>query len=88
MFTAFTDELFQGFVKICNTSTGIWYGQEEFGYPALLSLSECCSISFCAADISQKVISLQLKGYTLTDFTVPCGSDFQYSVRYVVNFAI
>ncbi|XP_023726224.1 uncharacterized protein LOC111874721 isoform X2 [Cryptotermes secundus] len=46
---------------------GLWYGQEELGYPVLLILLECCTIKFCAANISLKVISLQLKGYTLTD---------------------
>jgi hypothetical protein len=48
--------------------TGLWYGQEELGslgYSALLILLECCTINICAADISQKVISLQLKGYAL-----------------------
>jgi hypothetical protein len=51
-----------------NTLTGLWYGQEELGYPALLVLLERCTVTFCAADISQKVISLQLKWYALTDF--------------------
>jgi hypothetical protein len=48
--------------------TGIWYGQEE-----LLTQLESCSINICAAGISQKVISLQLKGFTLTEwqFHVP-----------------
>jgi hypothetical protein len=32
------------------------------GYPALLILLECFAINICAADISLKVISLQLKG--------------------------
>jgi hypothetical protein len=60
----FTDELFEGFVTLCNTLTGLWYGQEELGYPALLILLASCTIHFCAANISQKVISPQLNGYT------------------------
>jgi hypothetical protein len=34
----FTDELFEGFETICNTLTGLCYGQEELGYPALAAL--------------------------------------------------
>jgi hypothetical protein len=34
MFIMFTDELFLGFETICSTVTGLWYGQEELGYPA------------------------------------------------------
>jgi hypothetical protein len=67
MFVIFTDELFKGFETICNTLTGLWCGQEELGYPALLILLECCTVIICAAEISHKVISLQMKGYTLTD---------------------
>jgi hypothetical protein len=37
------------------------------GYPALLILLECYAINICATDISLKVISLQLKGYALTE---------------------
>jgi hypothetical protein len=71
MFVMFTDELFLGFETVC--FTGLWYGQDELGYPALLILLECCTVNFCATVISQKVISLQLKGYTLTEwqFHVP-----------------
>jgi hypothetical protein len=58
MFVMFTDELFQAF-ETCNTLTGLWYGQEELGYPVLLIQLECCTINICAAEISQKVISLQ-----------------------------
>jgi hypothetical protein len=47
--------------------TGLWYGQEELGYPALLILLKCCTVNICAADISQKVIPLQLKWYALTE---------------------
>jgi hypothetical protein len=54
IFVMFTDELFLGFETKCNTLTGLWYGQEELGYPALLSLLECCTVNFCASDISQK----------------------------------
>jgi hypothetical protein len=61
-----TDELFQGFETKCNTLAGLWYGQEELGYPILLILLKCCTVMFCAADISQKVLLLQLRGYTLT----------------------
>jgi hypothetical protein len=73
MFVMFTDELFLGFGAICYNFTGLWYGQEQLGYPALLIWLESCTINICAADISQKVISLQLKGYTLTkwQFHVP-----------------
>jgi hypothetical protein len=35
-----------------NALTGLLYGQEELGYPALLFLLEYCTINFCAADIS------------------------------------
>jgi hypothetical protein len=59
----FTDEVFLGFETIHSTLTGLWYGQEELGYPALLILQKCCTINICAADSSQKVISLHLKGY-------------------------
>jgi hypothetical protein len=52
MFVMFTDELFLGFETISSTLTGLWYGQDEFGYPALLILLECCTINFCAAVIS------------------------------------
>jgi hypothetical protein len=65
MFVMFTDELFLGFEAKCNTLTGLCNGQEEVGYSALLILVECCTINFCASGIAQKVISLQLKGYSL-----------------------
>jgi hypothetical protein len=52
MFVMFTDELFLGFEKICSTVTGLWYGQEELGYPSLLIQLECNTINICAADIS------------------------------------
>jgi hypothetical protein len=68
MFVLFTDELFLGFETICSNFTGLWYGQEQLGYPAQLIVIESCSINICAADISQKVVSLQLKGYTLTEW--------------------
>jgi hypothetical protein len=65
MFVMFADEeLFVGYKTICSTLTGLWYGQEKLGYPALLILLECCTINICASDISWKVILLQLKGYT------------------------
>jgi hypothetical protein len=51
MFVMFSDELFQGFEIICNILTGLWYGQEDLVYPALLILLGCCTIKFCAADI-------------------------------------
>jgi hypothetical protein len=51
MFVIFSEELFQGFEIICNTPTGLWYGQEDLVYPALLILLGCCTIKFCAADI-------------------------------------
>jgi hypothetical protein len=57
------DELFLAFETICSTLTRLWYGQEKLGYPALLILVECCTTNICAAGISWKVISLQLKGY-------------------------
>jgi hypothetical protein len=63
MFVMFTDQLFIGFEAICSTLTGLWYGQEKMGYSALLIMLECCTIDIRAADISWKVISLQLKGY-------------------------
>jgi hypothetical protein len=34
----FTDELYQGFETYVILFTGLWYGQEEFGYPELLIL--------------------------------------------------
>jgi hypothetical protein len=67
MFVMFTDDLFEGFETVSNTLTVLWYGQEELGYLALLIRLECCTINICAANISQKVISLQLKGYALRD---------------------
>jgi hypothetical protein len=67
MFVKFTDELFLSFETICSTLTGRWYGLEKFGYPVLLILLDCCTINMCAADISWKVISLQLEGYTPTE---------------------
>jgi hypothetical protein len=67
MFVMFTDKLFLGFETICSNFTGLWYGQEELECHAILILLESCTINICAADISQKVISLQLKGYTLTE---------------------
>jgi hypothetical protein len=67
MFAMFTDEIFQDFEAICNILTGLWYGQEDLVYPALLILLESRTVTFCAANISQKVISLHLKGYALTD---------------------
>jgi hypothetical protein len=42
----------------------MFYSYKESGNPALLILLECCTINVWAADISWKVISLQLKGYT------------------------
>jgi hypothetical protein len=47
---------------VCSTFTG----QENLGYAALLILLECYTINICVADISLKVNSLQLKGYTST----------------------
>jgi hypothetical protein len=44
------------------------------GYPALLILLECCTINICAADISQKVILLQLKGYTSIEWQLDSAS--------------
>jgi hypothetical protein len=68
MFVMFTDELHQGFETYVILFTGLWYGQEELEYSALLILLECYTINICAADISQKMISLQLKGYALTEW--------------------
>jgi hypothetical protein len=71
MFEMFTEELFQCFETVhiyIIFFRGLWYGQEELGCPALLILLECCTINICAVDISQKVISLQLKGYALTEW--------------------
>jgi hypothetical protein len=68
MFVMFTAELFIGLEKIYFNFTGLRYGQEELGYPALLILLGSCTVNICAADISQKVISLQLKEYTLTEW--------------------
>jgi hypothetical protein len=68
MFVMSTDELFLGFETICSNLTVLWYGEEQLEYPALLILLESCSINICAADFSQKVISLQLKGYSLTEW--------------------
>jgi hypothetical protein len=55
MFVMFSDALFQGFDIICNTLTGLWYGQEDLVYPALLIMLGCCTVKFCAADISPVV---------------------------------
>jgi hypothetical protein len=65
MFVMFTFEI------IYSTLTGLWYGQEKFGYPAPLILLECCTINICAADVSRKMSSLQLKGYTSTEWQLP-----------------
>jgi hypothetical protein len=68
MFVMFTDELFQGFETIYNTFTGLWYGQEKLGYPALLILLECCTINFCAADFSQgslRTVAEEISKYKL-----------------------
>jgi hypothetical protein len=53
MFVMFSDELrvFQGFEIICNTLAGLWYGQEDVIYPALLIRIGCCTVKFCAVDI-------------------------------------
>jgi hypothetical protein len=64
------NELFQGFETICNTFTGLWYGQEEFRYPALLILLEFCTLNICAADISQKATAEWVR---LNRVAVPCG---------------
>jgi hypothetical protein len=53
MFVTFTDWLFIGFETICSALTGLCYGKEELGFPALLILLECCIINTCVADISQ-----------------------------------
>jgi hypothetical protein len=73
MFVIFTDELFLGFETICCNFTVPYFGQEQLGYPAQLIVLESGTINICAADISQKVISLQLKGYILAErqFHVP-----------------
>jgi hypothetical protein len=68
MFVMFIGELFLGFETIYSTLTGLWYGQEKLGYPSLLILLECCTIDICGADISWNAISLQLKGYTSTEW--------------------
>jgi hypothetical protein len=44
MFIMFTYEVFQGFEVICNILTGLSYGQEDLGYPALLVLLGCCTV--------------------------------------------
>jgi hypothetical protein len=59
MFVMFTDELLVGFEVICFILTGLWYGQEEFGYPALV-LPEYCTINICGADISWKLSLFEL----------------------------
>jgi hypothetical protein len=53
---------------VCSNFTGPRYGQKEFGCAALLILLVFCTINICAADISQKVISRQLKGCTSTEW--------------------
>jgi hypothetical protein len=78
MFIIFTDETFKCFETLCNTLTGLWYGQEGFGYPALFILLEYCTINFCAVDFSKKAISVQLKGYTLTDSQFHVGEILQH----------
>jgi hypothetical protein len=45
---------------------GCGMDKEMLEYRELLILLECCTINICAADISWKVISLQIKGYTST----------------------
>jgi hypothetical protein len=52
MFVMFTEELYQGFETYVIFFTGLWYGQEELEYPALLILLEWCTINISAADIS------------------------------------
>jgi hypothetical protein len=64
IFAMFTYELFLTVEVICSTFAGLWYGEENSGYPALTILSGCCTVNIYAADISWKVISLQLKEYT------------------------
>jgi hypothetical protein len=68
MYIMFTDKLFRGFGTIYSTFTGLCYGQETLEYPALLIPLECCTRNISAADISCKVISLELKGYTWTEW--------------------
>jgi hypothetical protein len=60
----FSDELFRGFETVCYAFTGLWYGQEKLQYPALFIMLECCTRNIFAAEISWKVISLQVKRYT------------------------
>jgi hypothetical protein len=51
MFVMFTDELFQGFERICLALTGNWCGQEKWGYPArMLHNINLCSRYFLESD--------------------------------------
>jgi hypothetical protein len=44
----------------------VWAG--NVGISCTMTLQECYTINIYAADISLKVISLQLKGYTSTEY--------------------
>jgi hypothetical protein len=82
MVIKFSDELFPGFKIICSL-TGLWYGQEELGYPALLIPLECFIVNICATDIFQNVISLQLNGYTRTDWQFHVAQILLFSIELV-----
>jgi hypothetical protein len=68
MFVMLTDELFRCCETIPATLTGLCFGEAKLEYPALLILLEFCIINIFAADISWKVILLQLKGHTPTEW--------------------
>jgi hypothetical protein len=46
VFVIFTDELFLSCETICSTLTGLWDGEEELGYHALLILLDCCALNW------------------------------------------
>jgi hypothetical protein len=75
MYLKITDELFLGFETICSSPTGLWYGQEELGYPALFILQECytkkylCSRYFSVNDFTT------VERIHLNRLVAPCGSD-------------
>jgi hypothetical protein len=61
-------------LTICSTLTGLWYGQEEVGYPALLILLELHNKLLCSKHSSESDFTTTERVH-LNRFTVPCNSD-------------
>jgi hypothetical protein len=70
------------FQTICSTLTELCYVQEKLGYTAFLILLECCTINICAADNTQKVISLLPKGYTSAEWAFHVAQILLHSHSY------